>query len=502
MSIILKSIFVLLCILPLSITAQLKEKQTLYDTNLNPILPGDYADPSILRDGDDYYMTHSSFEYYPGLLIWHSKDMINWKPICRALHRYVGAVWAPDFFKYKNKYYIYFPAGGTIWVIISDSPEGPWSDPVDLKIGQIDPGHIVDSNGHRYLYLNYGNIVKLTEDGLSKEGEPFKTYDGWDIPDDWDVACKCLESPKLIYKDGYFYLTVAEGGTVGPPTAHMVISARSKNVTGPWENSPYNPIVHTYSKDEQWHAKGHGTLIEDKENNWWIVYHAYEKDFYTLGRQTLIEPIEWTTDGWFNVASSIQTEIEITEEQFKEKRMNLSLSDQFEGDELGWQWTYFKDYNPSRVNIYDNTLHFKAQGDCPENSAPLLCVPIDKSYEIQVKYEVVGNAKGGLILFYDESMYAGLVTNGDNITIYRRAQNLNAGKNSIGRNGYLKIRNIENTVTFYYSSDGEEWYKIKRSFMVDCYNHKAFGNFLSLKVGLVSMGKDSINFENFIYTKI
>ncbi|MBN1765076.1 MAG: family 43 glycosylhydrolase [Sedimentisphaerales bacterium] len=73
---------------------------------LNPIFAGDYPDPSILRDGDDYYVVHSSFEYYPGLLIWHSKDLINWVPIANALHTYIGSVWAPDLVKYHNKYYI------------------------------------------------------------------------------------------------------------------------------------------------------------------------------------------------------------------------------------------------------------------------------------------------------------------------------------------------------------------------------------------------------------
>src|SRR4051812_28165307 len=77
---------------------------------LNPIFAGDYPDPSILRDGSDYYIVHSSFDYYPGLLIWHSKDLINWKPVTHALHKYLGSVWAPDLVKYKNKYYIYFPA--------------------------------------------------------------------------------------------------------------------------------------------------------------------------------------------------------------------------------------------------------------------------------------------------------------------------------------------------------------------------------------------------------
>ena len=109
----------------------------------------------------------------------------------------------------------------------------------------------------------------------------------------------CLESPKLNEHNGYYYLTSAQGGTAGPATSHMVVSARSKSVTGPWENSPYNPIVHTYSATDSWWSKGHGTLIDDVNGNWWIVYHAYANGYHTLGRSTLIEPIEWTEDGWY-----------------------------------------------------------------------------------------------------------------------------------------------------------------------------------------------------------
>ena len=116
-------------------------QKDLSSTFRNPVLGGDYPDPSILRDGDDYYMVHSSFEYYPGLLIWHSTDLIHWQRVCHALHKYVGSVWAPDFVKYGKTYYIYFlpvePIG-----LLQLLPAGPWSDPIDLKLhGFIDPGH-------------------------------------------------------------------------------------------------------------------------------------------------------------------------------------------------------------------------------------------------------------------------------------------------------------------------------------------------------------------------
>ena len=265
------------------------------------ILPGDYPDPSIMRDGKDYYMTHSPFYYAPGFLIWHSQDLMNWEPLCRVMPQYEGSAMAPDLLKYKDTYYIYYPAAGTNWVMWAKNIRGPWSRPVDLKVGGIDPGHVVDKEGNRYLYLDKGEMIRLTEDGLATVGEKKKVYDGWKYPDHWDTECMCLESPKLNEHNGYYYLTSAQGGTAGPATSHMVVSARSKSVTGPWENSPYNPIVHTYSVTDSWWSKGHGTLIDDVNGNWWIVYHAYANGYHTLGRSTLIEPVEWTEDGWYRI---------------------------------------------------------------------------------------------------------------------------------------------------------------------------------------------------------
>lgn len=116
-------------------------------TYQNPIIAGDHADPTILKDGDDYYMTFSSFNSYPGIIIWHSQDLVNWAPLGPALQKNIGTVWALDLCKHGNRYYIYIPAAtdGNPWstyVIWADKMAGPWSEPVDLKIeGCIDPGH-------------------------------------------------------------------------------------------------------------------------------------------------------------------------------------------------------------------------------------------------------------------------------------------------------------------------------------------------------------------------
>ena len=169
---------------------------------LNPILAGDRPDPSVVRDGNDYYMVHSSFENYPGLLVWRSRDLVNWAPVGPALTTNVGIIWAPDIVKHNGRFYIYFPARRdgyrSNFVVWADRIEGPWSEPVDLKVPQIDPGHIVGEDGKRYLFLSAGMRVQLADDGLSVVGAPTKVYDGWKYPETWDVDGFALEGPKLL----------------------------------------------------------------------------------------------------------------------------------------------------------------------------------------------------------------------------------------------------------------------------------------------------------------
>jgi len=468
---------------------------------INPVFAGDYPDPSILRDGNDYYIVHSSFEYYPGLTIWHSKDMINWTPVTNALHKYIGSVWAPDLVKYNSKYYIYFPASGKNYVITADSINGPWSDPVSITVedNPIDPGHVADENGKRYLYFSSGGYVPLSDDGLTAVGEYKKTFNGWPIPRDWSIELFALEGPKFIKHGEYFYLTTAEGGTAGPATSHMIISARSKSPLGPWENSPYNPILRTANKSERWWSKGHGTLLDDTNGNWWIVFHGYEKDYLNKGRQTLMEPVEWTKDGWFRIPDGIKTENPIKRPYAKASKTIFSLSDAFSGNKLGLQWKFFGEYDTTRFHFADQSLVVNGKGISVGNCSPLLCVPSGHSYTAEVEMEIEGNAIGGLVMFYNKITYSGILADNENILTNLRGWQFTCEKNVLKKHVFLRLKNIENTVDMFYSTDGVEWNKIETSVEVSSLNHNVFGDFLSLRIGLCSIGEGKVKFKNFIY---
>ncbi len=458
------------------------------------IMPGDYPDPTIVRDGKDYYMTHSPFYYMPGFLIWHSQDLMNWEPVCRVIPEYKGSAMAPDLVKHNGRFYLYYPAAGTNWVVWADDIKGPWSKPIDLKIAKIDPGHIAGKDGKRYLYVSEGYVTPLADDGLSAIGQAKKVYEGWQYPKKWNVEGMYLESPKMTYKDGYYYMTSAEGGTAGPATSHMVVAARSKNVEGPWENSPYNPIIHTYSPTDNWWSKGHGTIIDDVNGNWWIVYHAYANNFHTLGRQTLIEPIEWTSDGWYR--STAKATPIIPEKKIKN---GMELSDNFSGTGLGLQWTFWKENATSALSFKNNTLTMQAKGTTPADARKLLTTATDKTYEIQVEIQVEGGNQAGLMLFYNENAFAGVTSDGKTFTVYTDAKTSKSMPNTFGKHFFLKILNQGNSCTFSASKDGATWTILAKDVNVSQMHHNNYKGFYALRPCLVAAGKGKSQFADFRY---
>ena len=333
-------------------------------------------------------------------------------------------------------------------MVTADRPEGPWSAPVKLDVGGIDPGHVVAEDGQRYLYTNNGFVTPLAPDGLSAAGRPRKVYDGWTFPEEWETEGMWLESPKLFQRGGWCYLVSAEGGTAGPPTSHMVVVARSKSALGPWENSPHNPMVHTYSADEAWWSKGHGTLIDDADGNWYIVYHAYRNGFHTLGRSTIVESVEWTADGWPVLA-----------EQDGAK---------WEQGGLQGDYSYLRDTS--------NPLLWSAWQPGFAGGTLRMMTAVDASYEVTASFRVPENGTAGLFLFYNEAAKIGL----------------GGGEPEYA----LRIRNERNVASTWKKLPGGEWEKVEDGIDVSGLHHNNYQGFFALRPAyLLGGGAELVSFE-------
>ncbi len=474
-------------------------------TFLNPIFPGDHPDPTILKDGDVYYMTFSSFDASPGVIIWRSTDLVNWTPVGPALTKPIGSVWAMDLVKHDGRYFIYIPAtpGGaqTIMVIHADHIEGPWSDPIDLHIaGRIDPGHVVGEDGKRYLFVAGGDRIRLTDDGLATDGALEHGYDLWRYPRDWVVEMYAPEGPKLLRRNGYFYLIAAIGGTAGPPTGHMVVAARSRSVFGPWGQCPHNPIVHTTDPHDRWWSRGHASLVEGPSGDWWMVYHGYENGYRTLGRQTLLEPIRWDEDGWFHALGGDLSR-PIRKPGGRGGPAGRALSDDFSANKFGVQWSFYEPgANELQRARYERlALRVAGKGVGPSDCSPLVFNAGDQAYEIAVTLEPLGG-QGGMLLFYSKRGYVGFGFDGREMFTYNYGQEHSWLRRAVPtQRAHLKLLNDHQIVTMQYSLDGQSWTQHPWQFEVSGYHQNVLGDFLSLRPALYAAGAGEVRFSDFRY---
>ena len=458
---------------------------------------GDYPDPSVVRDGDDYYMTHSGFEYLPGLLVWHSRDLQHWEPVGSALHEYLGSIWAPDICKYDGRYWIYFTiatGGGKYrtYMVSAEHPKGPWTKPVDVCTdGVIDPCHVVDDRtGQRWLYTSSGYRFPLSADGTKVTGKREHVYDGWPLPKDWLIESGAFEGPKIYHMNDWWYYLAAIGGTAGPPTSHCVAVARAKTLDGPWENSPKNPLVHTWNINEQWWSKGHGSLIDDSKGNWHVIYHAYERGYQSLGRQTLIEPVVANSDGWLTLAKKKKPTVRTVD--------NTEAIERFDTD---CAWRFYQQYDTTRFTTGNRSITLKGNGEDIGHSHPLLFVGGRRAYEFTVKVKSCGDVKAGVCLFYNPDFYVAYTLSAGLCEAWKNGKRRSKAGNKADYQ-YLKLRNDHQTVSAYRSADGVHWSLDSRACEVSGYSHHTLGDFLSLLPGIFVSGDGEATFSDFQFKTI
>ncbi len=484
------------------------------------------GDNSTLKDGDDYYMTFGMGGPC-GCAIYHSRDLVNWEFLYYAVTNFTGRLWAPDLIKYGDTYYIYaFLATedphwnyGDVYVTTTkDIKHGPWTEPtvVYKNIPSIDPGHVVGEDGKRYIFMSQNMYFPLSDDGLKATGHYKIIYPDWPIPDKWDVEGMCTEGPKLLWKDGWLYLTTAQGGTLGPPTSHMVVSLRSRSVHGPWEFSPYNAIKHTDSRDEYWWSKGHGTLVLGPDNEqWYLLYGGFPRGHRaTCGKATLLEPVIWDEDGWWRVDPEYKEDEPIPMPKGGEKvNSEYHLSDDFTKEtELRPHWmpsdtTTVKE----RVSFDKDGLTLIGVGSHLMDSHPIMMQRQHISQEITVElfseyHAISGICFGtpfGNYMNPDLGTLCGIAVEQDIIKVYnnnarwmqvREHYVKNEKADWSGNHIWLKLKNDKDIISPWYSYDGVNWKKINMCFYVN--------DWFGLKCGFFCAGHGSATFKSFTYNAL
>ena len=338
---------------------------SLHFTYQNPIIPGFYPDPSICRVGEDYYLVNSSFEYFPGVPIFHSRDLVHWRQIGHCLTRSsqlpLGKAWssegiyAPTIRYHQGVFYMTttnVSEGGHFYVHTQD-PAGEWSEPLWVDQEGIDPSLFFDEQGTVYFTSQgrQGITQSLIDVATGQRlTEPRVIWTG--------SGAKSPEGPHLYHIHGRYYLLVAEGGT---EYGHMETIARSDSPWGSFENSPRNPILTHRSTGSPIQATGHGDLVQAHDGSWWIVFlgirpHGYPP-CYHLGRETFLAPVVWADDGWPVVGQNGQAALEMEAEGLPTCSPPPSPGaperDDFDSPRLRLCWNFLRNPHPEDWSLAD-----------------------------------------------------------------------------------------------------------------------------------------------------
>jgi beta-xylosidase len=233
-----------------------------------------------------------------------------------------------------------------------------------------------------------------------------------------------------------------------------------------------------------------------------MVYHAYENGFYNLGRQTLLEPIEWLNDGWFRPAAADAAQPIPKPIPSSVGPHGLAYSDDFSTNRMGVQWSFYGGGAADRERYrYDGDgLVLTAKGTSPSDSSPLWFVTGDHAYEVEVEIVADPEATAGLLLFYNRRLYVGLGVSPKNFIMHSYGLDRPGAKpGGVGQRVYLRLRNDRHIVSVHYSTDGVTWELFDRRWEVSGYHHNVGYDFLSLRPALYASGKGNVRFKNFRY---
>ena len=482
------------------------------DQFTNPILQGFYPDPSITRAGDDYYLVSSTFAWFPGIPVFHSRDLVNWTQVGNAIHRsgqldfgslgLSRGVFAPAIEHHGGKFFIVNTCVdcGDNFVVTASDASGPWSDPVwlpDLQ-GGIDPSLFFDEDGsawilnngpppeeprydgHRAIWIQrfdsgtlktFGPRTLLLDGGVRPEGKPI-----------W------IEGPHIFRKDGYYYLIAAEGGT---SVNHSQVVLRSRTVTGAYQPFAGNPILTQRDlPEDRPHpitSAGHADFVTTPSGEWWATFLAtrpYSGDHYNTGRETFLMPVRWE-DGWPRMTEPGQAiPLRLTRPDLPKSSAprlptsgTFTVREEFDGAELPPHWLMMRNPRDRWWTLRNGELQLEARPvGLGDNGNPSFVARRQQhsnasaTTRLQFVPKTPGGEAGLVALQSDEYWYALLVSRdgqGPVVRLKRRAGASEPASGSIiaqqrlvsgdASPALLRIRADGAHYGFDWSADGTSW---------------------------------------------
>lgn len=473
---------------------------------VNPVLRGFNPDPSILRVGDDYYIATSTFEWFPGVQIHHSRDLRHWKLVARPLSRRSqldmlgnpdsGGIWAPCLSYSDGLFYLAFtdvkshlgPFKDTHnYLVTAPSIEGPWSEPIYLNSSGFDPSLFHDDDGRKWLVnmiwdhrkgKNPFGGIALQEYSVEERrlvGPITNIFRGTELG--------FTEAPHIYKHNGYYYLMTAEGGT---RFGHAVTVARSRSLFGPYEVDPENPILTAAGRPElELQRSGHASLVQTQTGDWYLAYLCGRplrpSMRCNLGRETALQPVEWTSDGWLRLAGGgnspkvVVPAPDLPDHPFAPE----PETDHFDGDEISIHFQTLReplDEEWASLKQRPGYLRMKGRESLYSKHRQSLIARRQQAFiaEAETAVEFEPNTfqqMAGLVYYYNTNNYYYLHISRDeelgkclNIMLSDRGEYDEALDAPVSIEGwtrvYLKASLHDEKLQFWYSRDGEDWQPI------------------------------------------
>jgi len=501
----------------------------------NPILQGFYPDPSIVRVGRDYYLVNSTFIWFPGIPVFHSRDLVNWTQIGNAIDRSSQlnfaklntwqGVYAPDISFHAGTFYIIntcVPCGGN-FVITAKNPAGPWSEPTWLPIDGIDTSLFFDEDGSAWIINNGPPEEKPRYEGhraiwlqqfdtkqMKLIGPRKVLIDSGVHPEENPIW---IEGPHIFRKDGAYYLIAAEGGTA---EGHSEVVFRSDKVTGPYVPFADNPILTQRDlKGSPITSTGHASFVKTPSGDWWSVFlgvRPYDDQNFNTGRETFLMPVRWE-QGWPRITDHG------ARVPWVARRPNLpagprapvptsgsfTIRDEFNGSKLPPYWMMMRNPVGKWWRLAGGALHLDARGTAlGDMGNPSLWARrqqhLNATVTTRVRFSPPSDAaEAGLVAMQNDEYFYYLAVGRDHgkrvVRLRRRAGGPDAMAGAILASSPIPHGPIELRINargaayeFGWSADGKSWHLLARNADGTLLSTKKSGGFVGAVFALYAHG--------------